>query len=151
MTIIGEFGRQVGPLRRALLRATRAADGLPDLPEAHIEVLRALTGQDGLSTVEVAERLRLARPTVSNLLGAMERGGLVELIRDGTDRRRVTIKISAYAADLLIRYDTACENALAEAVARLGADDRAALERIVPVLPQLTELLCDPCEPGSAR
>ncbi|WP_229068950.1 MarR family winged helix-turn-helix transcriptional regulator [Actinoplanes sp. DH11] len=142
MTIIGEFGRQLGPLRRALLRATRAADGLPEMPEAHIEVLRALAGRETMSTTEIAERLRLARPTVSNLLGAMERAGLVELVRDGADRRRMTVRVSGYAAELLNRYDAACERALAEAFARLGPEDRRALECAVPIFPQLTELLC---------
>src|SRR5659263_171019 len=32
-----EFGRQLGPLRRALLRATGAEADLPDLPDAPIE------------------------------------------------------------------------------------------------------------------
>ncbi|MCZ9343501.1 hypothetical protein NGM37_37680, partial [Streptomyces sp. TRM76130] len=59
------LGGLLGPLRRAVLRSTRNAEGLPDLPEAQIELLRALaTAPDGLSPGAAAARLRIAPSTV---------------------------------------------------------------------------------------
>lgn len=42
-TAAAELSRLLGPLRRAVLRTTRSAEDLPDLPEAQIELLRVLT------------------------------------------------------------------------------------------------------------
>ncbi|MGW7521149.1 MarR family transcriptional regulator, partial [Streptomyces sp. NPDC054796] len=76
------LGGLLGPLRRAVLRATRNSEGLPDLPEAQIELLRTLsTAPEGLSPGAVAARLRVARSTVSNLVRVMSAAGLVERVR----------------------------------------------------------------------
>ncbi|MFF5668481.1 MarR family transcriptional regulator, partial [Streptomyces griseofuscus] len=72
------LGGLLGPLRRAVLRATRNAEGLPDLPEAQIELLRALSSSpEGLSPGAAATRVRVAPSTVSNLVRAMSAARLV--------------------------------------------------------------------------
>src|SRR5690606_20598324 len=55
----------LGPLRRAVLRRTRVLEGLPDLPEAQIELLRLLVAHDGLAPGRAAVELKVAQSTVS--------------------------------------------------------------------------------------
>ncbi|MFB2554395.1 MarR family winged helix-turn-helix transcriptional regulator [Herbiconiux liangxiaofengii] len=144
MTFASELGRQLGPLRRSVTQATRAEEALPDLPEAHIEVLRLLGDQPDLSTTQIAGRLRLARPTVSNLLSSMVRSDLVELVRQSTDRRLVTVRRTPRAVELLARYDVTSERIIDEALARLSSRDRSALEKAVPAMERLIEVLNRP-------
>src|ERR1044072_2972035 len=77
-----EFGRLLGPLRRAVLR-TRHTAGLPELPEAQSELLRVLAEGDATPR-EVAPRLRVAPSTVSNLVRTMSAAGLVERSEEHT-------------------------------------------------------------------
>ena len=74
-----ELGRQLGPLRRSLLRATRDVAQLPDIADSHIEVMRALAAEPSMSPGRLATRLNLARSTVSKLIRAMVDAGLVVL------------------------------------------------------------------------
>ena len=50
-------------------------------------VLLQLWREDGLGHTELAERLRVEPPTVTNMLGRMQRAGLVERRRDPEDAR----------------------------------------------------------------
>lgn len=129
----------VSPLRRSLLKAARSAEHLPELPDAQIEVLRTLPAGAARSPGELAAELGLSRPTVSNLLKAMESAGLVTREVPEGDRRRVEVRASARAIGLLERFDRASAAILAEALAGLGDADRAALAAAVPALERLRD------------
>jgi DNA-binding MarR family transcriptional regulator len=135
------LSRILGPLRRAVLRATRTAEALPDLPEAHIEILRAVVEKPGLSPPAIAEQLKLARPTVSNLMKTMRRADLIELTRDEDDARRVYVSATRAAQGLLRRYDKASEEILSAALSTLTPAERAAVEAAIPALSKLQSVL----------
>lgn len=131
----------ISPLRRSLLRAARAAEHLPDLPDAQVEVLRALPVDTARSPVELAEDLSLNRTTVSNLLKSMEAGGLVTRATDAADRRRVEVRASAEAHRLLERFDAASASLVGDALSALGPADAAALAAALPALERLRDTL----------
>jgi DNA-binding MarR family transcriptional regulator len=139
--VAAALSRTLGPLRRAVLRATRLAEDLPDLPEAHIEVLRTVADTPGMGPPAIAEQLRLARPTVSNLMKTMQRADLVELTRDADDARRVHVTATATALELLRRYDAASEAILTSAMNQLSTDERRAVAAAVPALSKLRSIL----------
>lgn len=142
------LGGLLGPLRRAVLRSTRNAEGLPDLPEAQIELLRALAAApDGLSPGAAAARLRIAPSTVSNLVRAMSAARLVERLRPEHDQRTVVLTASDRALELLRRYDRASTAALTRVVEELPCADRASLESALPALHRLVEAL-EAADPG---
>ncbi|WP_051872280.1 MarR family winged helix-turn-helix transcriptional regulator [Streptomyces sclerotialus] len=146
-----ELGRLLGPLRRAVLRATRNAEGLPDLPEAQIELLRALAAApEGLAPREAAARLRIAPSTVSNLVRAMTAAGLVQRVPHPHNLRTVTLTASAEALRLLERYDSASTATLARASDELPPTDRAALTAALPALSRLL-LTLQQQDPSVAR
>ncbi len=131
----------VSPLRRALLAAAREREGLPDIPDAQIEVLRALPRGTVASPGEVADRLGLRRPTLSNLLAAMEAAGLVARRRNEQDARRVEVVATPEALGFLARFDSAAAAIVAEAAASLTPAEAGALEAAVPALEALRDAL----------
>lgn len=135
-----EFGRLLGPLRRAVLRTRRSA-GLPDLPEAQIELLRVLAGAGTITPREAAIRLKAAPSTVSNLLRTMTAAGLVERTPSPTDLRTVHLTASPRALEMLDRYDRTSTAALRRALDELSPENRRALDRSLPALAELLTAL----------
>ncbi|WP_216896379.1 MarR family winged helix-turn-helix transcriptional regulator [Nocardia alni] len=131
----------LGPLRRAVLRRTRGAAGLPDLPEAQIAMLRELIAMGSGTPREVAERLRVAQSTVSNLVRAMTTAGLIHRTASEVDLRTAHLTPTDRAADLVARYDRTSSATLDQAIRALRPQHRRALRAAVPALSELlTEL-----------
>jgi len=133
----------ISPLRRALLRAARSAEHLPDIPDAQIEVLRALPPGVTRSSGELAGELGLGRSTVSNLLRSMEAAGLISRWNPRDDRRRVEVEASDRAIDLLSRFDRASTAITTAALERMSDADRAAIARAVDALEHLRDVVQD--------
>lgn len=148
MDTASEFGRLIGPLRRAVLR-TRLAEDLPDLPEAQIELLRALEIVGTATPSELAAQLQVAPSTISNLVRTMTAAGLVRRTPSTTDLRTVQLGLSPKSRDMLHRYDRTSTAALRRAIDRLTTKERAALERGMPALRALLTALED--ESGTQR
>ena len=129
----------ISPLRRGLLRAARSAEHLPDIPDAQVEVLRALPADTARSPADIAGELSLSRTTVSNLLRTMEAAGLVTREADPLDGRRVEVRASIRAIGLLRRFDDASAALLAESVDALSPAERAALSAALPALERLRD------------
>jgi DNA-binding MarR family transcriptional regulator len=131
----------ISPLRRTLLTAARAAEHLPEIPDAQIEIIRALPRDTVTTPGDLAERLGLSRPTVSNLLTQMETAGLIERRPRPQNRRQVEVLATARALDLFDRFDLASGDIVAAAVATLTDTDRAALAAALPALERLRDAL----------
>jgi DNA-binding MarR family transcriptional regulator len=139
----GRLAGVISPLRRSLLRVARTAEHLPEIPDAQIEVLRALPSGVERASSELADALGLGRPTISNLLREMERAGLVARRGDPDDRRRVLVAASDRALDLLARFDRASTVALVDAIDRLDQADRDALDAALGALERLRDVIDD--------
>jgi DNA-binding MarR family transcriptional regulator len=124
-----------------VLRRTRALAELPDLPDAQVELLRLLERTPGLGVNDVATRLRVAPSTVSNLLRSLGSAALIERKHSPHDLRAVHLYPSAHALKLLRRYDKVSRAVLDEALAKLDAEDRRALQRATLALAHLLESL----------
>ncbi|MET0673799.1 MAG: MarR family transcriptional regulator [Microbacterium pygmaeum] len=133
----------ISPLRRALLAAARRAAQLPDIPDSQVEIVRALPHGKATTPGALAEKLGLSRPAVSNLLGAMEQGGLIVRRPAAGDGRRVVVSATERALALFERFDDAAAALVADAMLRLAADDRTALAAAVPALENLRDLLLE--------
>lgn len=125
-------------LRRALIRATRVAEGLPTLPEAQVAVLRTLLAHGPLSPAQLATHLHLARPTVSNLVRDLVADGLIERKPSTVDGRSVLLVLTARARHVLDTFTRGRTQVLSRALADLPAADR---KRLVAALPSLRGLV----------
>ncbi len=58
-------------------------------------VLRVLWVEDGLSQVDLAERMRIEKASLTTTLEAMDKQGLIRRERNSDDRRKVNIYLTA--------------------------------------------------------
>ncbi|MEU0540114.1 MarR family transcriptional regulator [Nocardia sp. NPDC005978] len=117
-----------------MLRRTRSAEGLPDLPEAQIELLRLLVATGGLAPSRAATELKVAQSTISNLVRTMSAADLVERRPLPSDGRGALLVASTRARQLLDRYDRASATVLRDTMRELPAADRHALQAALPSL-----------------
>lgn len=135
------LSEEIGPFRRTLLNASRARAGLPSLPDAQIEVLRCLFPDRWESPTALGRRLGLARPTISNLVSAMERGGLAIRRADESDARSVQVGLTDLAREQLRVYDDAAESLLVDALRDLAPVQQSTLRDVLPILSQVRTTL----------
>lgn len=127
----------LGPLRRAISRVAPDSEHIAALSEAQAELLRTVAEFGPLTTTQLAARMSLARPTVSNLVKTLTQMELLTRELSPDDFRAVLIDISATARQLL---DDASLNRVAvlqRAIDRLPEKDRAILVSALPVLKQV--------------
>lgn len=139
----------VHAVSRATIAATRATQGLPALPEAQVAVLRTLRSSPSLTPAELAQRLGLARPTVSNLLRDLEAAGHVTRARSDVDRRSVILTITERTRRVQDAFHRGRGEVVTSAWAALEESDRAVLAAATPSLRRLADLLHDRVPPTS--
>ncbi|OIH97793.1 transcriptional regulator [Curtobacterium sp. MCBA15_001] len=132
---------EVGPFRRALLTTARRTGALPEIPDAQIEVLRRLDEDGWSSPTRIGRALGLARSTVSNLVAAMQRDGLVERRLAAGDGRSTEVGLTDLARDRLAVYDAAAEQVLVAAMQTLDPRARQDLARALPRFAELRQVL----------
>jgi len=135
---------RLGPLRRALLRASRSAADLPDVPDAQIELMRSLAATGETSPSDLAGTLGLARSTVSNLLSQMQQTGLVERQLAPHDARRTVVALTPLAAARLRAFDDAATGVLVAALLDMPDADRNAIAAALPALERLQHRIVVP-------
>lgn len=133
------LAHRLGPLRRALLRASRSAADLPDIPEAQIEVMRALAATGESAPSDLADALGLARSTVSNLLAQMERAELVERHLVAGDGRRTAVGLTPLAVARLRAFDESAAKVVVAALSNLPSQDVEAIAAALPALERLQQ------------
>jgi DNA-binding MarR family transcriptional regulator len=94
----------------ALLRERFAAHGFGEVRPAYGSVLLPLFEQDGLRMSEIAARSRLSKQTMTTLVRATERAGLVGRERDPEDGRAFRIQLTAHGR----AFHPVAEDVLAE-------------------------------------
>ncbi|MGW4722965.1 MarR family winged helix-turn-helix transcriptional regulator [Streptomyces sp. NPDC004291] len=92
------------PLLEPFFRGSVVRDLMPDplrdamethgLTPRHGAVLPQLLAGRPLVVSEIARRLQVSLPTASELVGALNRAGIVERTEDPTNRRRVLVTLS---------------------------------------------------------
>ncbi|HKI00813.1 MAG TPA: MarR family transcriptional regulator [Thermoanaerobaculia bacterium] len=93
-----------------------------DLTPAQYNTLRILrgAGAEALTCGEIGERLVSPGPDVTRLLDRLEKGGLIERLRDGEDRRIVRARITEKGLELLAALDEPVERTLSQLLGPLG-------------------------------
>jgi DNA-binding MarR family transcriptional regulator len=142
---------EIGPFRRTLLNSSRARAGLPSIPDAQIEVLRRLFPDRWLSPTVLGQQLGLARPTVSNLVAAMESRGLVVRRADESDARSTHVGLTDSAREQLRVYDAAAEALLVGILRDLAPGQQRTLREALPLLGLIRTALERDEEPPSSR
>lgn len=124
--------RTADVVRRAISRVLEPYDITPQ----QYNVLRILrgAGEQGLPTLEIADRMIEQAPGVTRLLDRLEAKGWVRRQRCSEDRRQVLCWLTPAGLDLVTRLDEPVESADAEAVAALSPEDQDHLLRLLDVV-----------------
>jgi len=117
--------RTTDVLRRLLGNVTAWSD----LTLQQYNVLRILrgSGDKGLPTLEIAERMVEQTPGITRLLDRLETKKLVRRERCATDRRQVFCRITAAGIELLRKLDEPMRTAAETALRSLSKKDLAQL------------------------
>ncbi|HEY9422372.1 MAG TPA: MarR family transcriptional regulator [Thermoanaerobaculia bacterium] len=121
--------RTADVVRRAIGRVLEPYDITPQ----QYNVLRILrgAGEQGLPTLDIADRMIEQAPGVTRLLDRLEAKGWVRRQRCPEDRRQVLCWLTPAGLDLVTQLDEPVESADAEAVAELSPEDQDHLLKLL--------------------
>ena len=129
------LGYHVRETHKAMSR--RLAEELAKLGVAlkHYYYLRALFEEDGITQIELGERVGMNRATVTRVVDTMARAGLVRRLRDPADRRKINIVLTSRARRLRGPLKETVDRLNREALDGLSANQatalRAALRQVI--------------------
>lgn len=96
---------------------------------AQLWLMQELEDQPGLRVGEIADRMAIHQTTVSNLLDALEKRGLVVKTRDPDDQRAVRLELSEQGHELLDRAPKPARGLLPEALLQMKPEQLALLDQ----------------------
>jgi len=79
---------------RALVRSLASGLKEHDISPAQWSALRELWKEDGYSQVELAQRIRVEKASLTSVLDSLESRGLIRRVRSGEDRRRSNVYLT---------------------------------------------------------
>ncbi len=94
-------------------------------------VLSHLWKQDGLAPSELAERLGVEPPTVTNMLSRMEKAGLLERYRDPGDARCTRVYLTEKGRELREQVERRWEAVQERAFAGITTEEEALLRDLL--------------------
>lgn len=129
----------VDRLRLAFLRVARRirTRSQGDITPSQLAVLGTIIRHERITIGRIAEVEHVRPPSVSKIVAALERAGLVERTADPDDRRCVLISVSAAGLAYADDVRAAGRTWLADRIDTLDADDVAAIEAALPALERL--------------
>lgn len=84
---------QVMPLLRKRMLRVDGVQSEYGIPFSHVQVLAMLEGPGSMSVSEISRRFGIAKPNITPLVDRLIGAGLVERVRNKTDRRVVDVYI----------------------------------------------------------
>ena len=130
-------------LRPSVMRLARRlrqvrVDGL-DLTPSQLSAMGTLARADDQPIGALAAAEKVAAPSMTRIVNALEERGLVARTPDPTDRRQSLVSLTPSGRDLLLLLRRRRSEWLAQRIAELDAQDREVLRRAVGIL----ERICD--------
>ena len=105
-----------------------------DLSPHHVRALRVVADRSGTRLSDLAEALHIAPRSATEVADALQARGLVERTPDPTDRRAVVLTPTEEGRRVQTEIAAARAADNRDLFARLDADDRATLARILRTL-----------------
>lgn len=139
--IADELRVLLGPLHRALSREAEVAEPVASLTRAQAEILRALAEGGAQTVTQLAARLALARPTVSNLVKVLVDKSMVTRELSQKDARSTLLKISPDAQTMVEDAGRDRLQALQQALGELDVEELQVLDDSLPVFRRLLSVL----------
>lgn len=137
---VNSLGYRVNLLAKRFQRALERRLSVHGVAPGSFKILTILWEEDGLSQTEIARRLEIEQPTVANTVRRMIRDRFVTMDADPEDARRVSVRLTPAARDLLPSLLAEAEAVNHKAATAFDGEDPAAflqqMERMTRVLDQ---------------
>ena len=130
----GELGDLLMRVARTQRRRWRDALAPWDLSPHQARALGVVVERDGVRLSDLAESLRIAPRSVTEVADGLQARGLVERTPDPGDRRAVILRPTAEGRRVRAEVGRARVAANEDLLSRLPADDRATLARLLGAL-----------------
>ncbi|MEU4688915.1 MarR family transcriptional regulator [Actinoplanes sp. NPDC023714] len=131
------------PVLGQLVRFLRQIDS-PDNPSpVSLAVLRRLDRDGPARVTDLARLERASQPGMTQLVGRMEKAGLVRRAPDPADGRGVLVEVTGEGRDVITRTHARYEATLDELFDTLDETDRAAIVAALPALERLARAATD--------
>ncbi|MGY1762043.1 MarR family winged helix-turn-helix transcriptional regulator [Geodermatophilus sp. SYSU D00779] len=128
------LGELLVRVTRGQRRRWREALAPWDLSPHHVRALRVVTDRSGVRLSELAEALHIAPRSATEVADALQARGLVERTPHPSDRRAVVLTPTEEGRRVQAEIAAARAADNRDLFARLDADDRATLARILRTL-----------------
>jgi DNA-binding MarR family transcriptional regulator len=115
----------------------------PDLTMRQMHVLLTIANTDGLTMYEFGERFGISKPTATGLIDRLVDKGLVQKLRDPSDRRVRRLTLTDAGRDTLNQLDSAFSRVLGESISRLERDELTTLRDYASLLLEAAERVRD--------
>lgn len=102
-----------------------------EVTPAHARALRTLNDADGLRLSALAEQLRIAPRSATDLVDALEQRDLVVRQPDPADRRATVVRLSPHGVSLLTQINATRRSVLQGFTAEMSAEDQRELDRLL--------------------
>lgn len=137
-TQTGLLGSQ---LRLAVLRLSRRLrqEAVGEITPSQLSALTAVARHGEVTLGELAAIERIAPPSMTRIAARLEDHGFVERHVDPADRRVARLAVSPSGRQLLDAIRNRRDAYLAAKLKSFAAEDRAILEKAVPLLERLAE------------
>src|SRR5262252_4666704 len=111
------------------LRVERTVPGLtePDLSETQLAALAALERHSAMTPGELADHEKVQPPSMTRVIAVLEERGLVMRAAHATDRRQVTLTVTATGKEVVQQSRRLREAWLARRLRELTPEERALL------------------------
>nr|WP_231127602.1 MarR family transcriptional regulator [Motilibacter aurantiacus] len=107
------------------------------MPPGQAAALGHLVRDGGLSITELAAREQVRHQSMARTVGLLVDQGLVEVVVDERDRRRVSVHLTSRGTGTLQAERLRRASAVADAARHLSDDERAVLQRVPEILRRL--------------
>ena len=115
---------------RAFTKALQSRLAKHNIPIGQWYYLRVLWQEDGLTQKALSDQLGIMGPTTVVALRAMERDGLIERVRNPSDRRKINIYLSEKGKALEEELSPYIQDINMQAAGEIDKDDLEAFKRV---------------------
>ncbi|GGS72771.1 MULTISPECIES: MarR family winged helix-turn-helix transcriptional regulator [Planobispora] len=126
-------------LARLTRRLRRQGTG-HSLTPTQVATLVAVEQHSGITPGELAEHEKVQPPSMTRVIAALEERGLVSRTPHPTDRRQVTVSVTAEGSALLKEERRRREAWLTQRLKELTPEERAVLRQAAPILEKLSRI-----------
>ena len=139
MNKVQEPAAMAGRLRLAMAGLSRRLrkDWPDELTPSRLSALATVASAEPLAVGELAKRMAVSTPTVSHIVDALDKLGLVSRQPDPNDRRVCRLTTSEAGAELLEELSRRTTGTLADRIHQLPLAQQTALEAALPALEAL--------------